>query len=261
MGQQAARRRMDPPSRGGKARACDRAAGFRGPAARGLAAPAAVEASPRAWARGPAAVCGAWCGWGVLRMFRAIDAGELLPRVVDPDDTSRHRPADEMAHLVLFLTPEELVAAENLAARSGMSARVAGLRALAYGSPCWRPSSDRRNETGRRRTKARPCRPRPLDAGNPERCSAQDVGVGHARPATCAAAREQTRDSLDSIQSREGSGCSSTRLAAEGGLHSARVTSRDRDKPVFCSWRRCRERTGRLAPNSEPGEACSRRRV
>ena len=66
-------------------------------------------------------------------MFRAIDAAESLPRVIDPDDPSRRRPADEMAHLVLFLTPEELVAVENLAARSGMSVGELGLRALAYG--------------------------------------------------------------------------------------------------------------------------------
>ena len=66
-------------------------------------------------------------------MFRAIDAAESLPRVIDPDDPSRRRPADEMAHLVLFLTPEELVAVENLAAHSGMSVGELGLRALAYG--------------------------------------------------------------------------------------------------------------------------------
>ena len=71
--------------------------------------------------------------WFTACMFRAVDADKSLPRVIDPDDPSRRRPPHEMAHLALFLTPEELAAVERLAARSGMSAGELGLRALAYG--------------------------------------------------------------------------------------------------------------------------------
>ena len=71
--------------------------------------------------------------WFTACMFRAVDADKSLPRVIDPDDPSRRRPPHEMAHLALFLTPEELEAVERLAARSGMSAGEFGLRALAYG--------------------------------------------------------------------------------------------------------------------------------
>ena len=59
--------------------------------------------------------------------------GDSLPRVIDPDDPLRRRPAHEMDHLVLFLTPEEAVAVKDCAARCGMSVGEAGLRALAYG--------------------------------------------------------------------------------------------------------------------------------
>ena len=38
-----------------------------------------------------------------------------------------------MAGLLLYVTPEEFAAVENLAVRSGMSVGVLGLRALAYG--------------------------------------------------------------------------------------------------------------------------------
>lgn len=55
------------------------------------------------------------------------------PKVIDPDDPSRRRPPSEMSHLVLFLTPEELVTVERLAARCGMSVGETGVRALAYG--------------------------------------------------------------------------------------------------------------------------------
>lgn len=53
--------------------------------------------------------------------------------MIDPDDPARRRPAREMSHLVLFLTPDEIAAVERLAARCGMSVGELGLRALAYG--------------------------------------------------------------------------------------------------------------------------------
>ena len=56
-----------------------------------------------------------------------------LPKVIDPDDPTRKRPAREMNHFVLFLTAEETEAVENLAARSGMEVGELGIRALAYG--------------------------------------------------------------------------------------------------------------------------------
>ena len=63
----------------------------------------------------------------------ATDTRDPLPKVIDPDDPLRRRPPREMSHLVLFLTPEEVVAVERLAARRGMTVGELGLRALAYG--------------------------------------------------------------------------------------------------------------------------------
>ena len=66
-------------------------------------------------------------------MSRKFDTGDALPGLVDPDDPLQRRPPDEMAGLLLLLTPEEFAAVENLVARSGMSVGELGLRALAYG--------------------------------------------------------------------------------------------------------------------------------
>ena len=56
-----------------------------------------------------------------------------LPKVIDPDDPARKRPARQMTHFVLFLTAEEPDAVENLTARTGMELGELGIRALAYG--------------------------------------------------------------------------------------------------------------------------------
>lgn len=66
-------------------------------------------------------------------MSQATDSAEDLSRLINPDDPSRHRPPRDMAGLLLYVTPEEFAAVENLAVRSGMSVGVLGLRALAYG--------------------------------------------------------------------------------------------------------------------------------
>lgn len=56
-----------------------------------------------------------------------------LPKMIDTDDPALKRPAREITHFVLFLTAEETVAVENLAARAGMELGEIGVRALAYG--------------------------------------------------------------------------------------------------------------------------------
>ena len=66
-------------------------------------------------------------------MSGTVDDASLLPKVIDPDDPSRRRPPGEMAHLVLYLTPEEVAAVEHLAGRRGMSVGELALRSLAYG--------------------------------------------------------------------------------------------------------------------------------
>ena len=65
-------------------------------------------------------------------LFRSeIDSD--LPRVINPDDPSRLKPAQETTNFVLYLTTEEAEAVERLAARADMPLGELGLRALAYG--------------------------------------------------------------------------------------------------------------------------------
>ena len=66
-------------------------------------------------------------------MSYPFETASDLPIVIDPDDPSRKRPAREMTHFVLFLTPEETAKVENLAARAGIEVGELGIRALAYG--------------------------------------------------------------------------------------------------------------------------------
>ena len=56
-----------------------------------------------------------------------------LPTVINPDDPTRQRPAQEMTHFVLYLTSDEAEAVERLAARADMPLGELGLRAFAYG--------------------------------------------------------------------------------------------------------------------------------